>query len=222
VKERRAVIFDLDGTLVDSAPDIATALNKALAKDGLPPLALPEVKAMVGSGARRLVERALGAKASADVSVETTLREFLEAYRARPAHDTRLYAGALELLETLHRDGVRLGIATNKPTDLTHAIVNALGVLKLFRAVTGSAPGVALKPEPDLLRTCLTELGVVPQAAVMVGDSGADAGAAKAAGMRCVLVRHGYSAEAVDGLGADAVIDGFGDMEAVRALLLKP
>lgn len=217
----RAVIFDLDGTLADSAPDIAAALNVALADAGHAPLDLGTVKTMVGAGARRLVERALATNGDAGRRVSTAAvhAAFLDAYHARSAHLTTLYPGAREVLADLAAQGVRLGVCTNKPHDLTLAILEALNVRVLFGSVAGSVPGAALKPAPDLLRKVLAELDVEPGSAVMVGDSRADAGAACAAGTRCILISHGYSAESVEQIGADAVVAGFLDMGPAIAAL---
>ncbi len=207
-QRRRTILFDLDGTLVDSAPDIAAALNDALAGASIPPLDLATVKSYVGSGARLLVERALGSsgQARSRADVDDILKRFLVSYRETPACLTRLYPGMADLLLRLSKEGTALGIATNKPQDLTHAILEALSIRQMFDAVAASLPGLALKPAPDLILKALEELGTATGDAVMLGDSRADLEAARAAGCRIVLVTHGYSGEPVGTLGADAVI----------------
>jgi phosphoglycolate phosphatase len=170
---------------------------------------------MVGGGARLLCERALAANGIEGQGQRTDglHKAFLETYRARPCVETALYPGARDALTRLGRLGLNVGIATNKPDDLTQAIVDALGIRSALRAVVGSVPGLALKPAPDmLLRTC-EALGVAPLEAVMVGDSRADLEAARAAGMRCILFTHGYSAEPVETLGADVVLDSFAELD---------
>ncbi len=214
----KAVVFDLDGTLVDSAPDIRDALNRALADSGRDALDLGTVKGMVGAGARRLVERALAGGSEAG-EIDAVLARFLAHYHARPAVLTTVFAGACAVLDELRDRGVALGIATNKPHDLTLEIVDRLGVGRHFGAVHGSAPGRALKPAPDLILAALAELGVAPRDALMVGDSGADARAAHAAGTRLVLLSHGYAQEPLETLGAEAVLPDFAALgRVVRAL----
>lgn len=212
VAPSRAVIFDLDGTLVDSAPDIAAALNAALAEWQLAPLPLETIKTMVGGGARRLVERALAnhGGTAAVPPIDDVLSAFLVAYRAEPAVRTVLYPEARETLRALASAGVPLGIATNKPQDLTLAILDAVSIRGHFGAVVGSTDGMALKPAPDMLLAVLAELEAEPAASIMVGDSAADVGAAGAAGMRILLLNHGYNQEPLESLGADGVFAGFG------------
>lgn len=220
-KSRRAVIFDLDGTLVDSAPDIHHALNAALARFGAPPLDLETVKGLVGGGARRLVERALAATGPASGNVDTVLRAFLDAYAAEPAARTQVYPGACETLAALTEGGVALGIATNKPQALTDAVLEALGLRPLFGSVIGSRDGLALKPAPDILRLALAELGVSPERAVMVGDSAADVGAAQAAGVPVHLLAHGYNHGALTTLAADAIHPDFASLRPVLIRVLS-
>jgi phosphoglycolate phosphatase len=215
-----AVVFDLDGTLADSAPDIAAALNVALAVHELAPLDLATIKTMVGGGACRLVERALAGQPG--IEAGPVLAGFLAAYRAAPARATVLYPGAKDLLAALRRRGIRLAICTNKPHDLTEAIVAALGLAPWLDAVTGSTPGMALKPDPAMLRKILVNQGVAPRSALMVGDSEADAGAARALGCPVVLLAHGYSAKPVAELGADGVYADFAALAAGLGLDLQP
>lgn len=215
----RAVLFDLDGTLVDSAPDIAAALNAALRASGRTPIDLTTVKAMVGAGARRLVERALGAEETpaGAAHVEACLAAFLAAYRQNPARLTTLYPNVREMLAELASADIRLGVVTNKPHDLTKAILEALDLASMFGAVCGCRPGVALKPAPDLLRSACADLGVEARDVVMVGDSAADVGAARAFGCPVVLLAHGYNSEPVAALGADGMAADFADLRRVLA-----
>ena len=190
----RAAIFDLDGTLADSAPDIAAALNRALVEAGYAPFDLAGATAMVGAGAKKLVERALAARgAVADAAqVDALHARFIAHYDAHPCVHTRLYPGAREALEAL-----------------AARVIDALGIAGLFGAVVGGREGVPLKPAADMVHLVMRELGVGSGRAVFVGDSAADLGAGRAAGLPVVLMAHGYSDRPVAALGADATVAGF-------------
>jgi phosphoglycolate phosphatase len=217
-----AVVFDLDGTLVDSVGDIADALNAALYRSGLDRIDdETSVKRMVGRGSRRLVERALAvAGVAAEPEIVTSLLDaFLAAYRAAPCVRTSLYPGARGVLEGLRADGMRLGVCTNKPAEITDAILDRLAIGALFHSVVGGGQGLPLKPAPHMLERALAELGVAAGAAVMIGDGAADVGAGRAAGVPVILLAHGYSATPVGELGADALASGFEDLPRALAAL---
>ncbi|MDO9382903.1 MAG: HAD-IA family hydrolase [Hyphomicrobiaceae bacterium] len=208
----QAVVFDLDGTLADSLPDIAAALNSALAEAGMAQLAEQTVRTMVGNGSEILVERAIRevgrgrthADAAADIHAS-----FLAAYDRAPCVHTRLYPGARHVLDALAAQGVRLGVCTNKPQQITAGVLDKLGITPLFGSVVGGNATDPLKPAPVMLRRVLQELAAEPKLSVMVGDSGADAGAARAAGTALILLQHGYCQDDLADLGADAVLPGF-------------
>lgn len=211
----QAVVFDLDGTLADSLPDIAAALNVALAQSGMTPLAEPAVRRMIGNGSEILVKRAIAAAVNDDASqqlADDVHATFLAAYDQSPCVHTRLYPGAREVLDALVLQGVALGICTNKPQEITTGVLDRLGIASLFGSVAGGNAAEPLKPSPDMLRRVLKELAAEPEASVMVGDSAADSQAARAAGTALILLEHGYCQEALSGLGADAVVPGFGDL----------
>ena len=206
-----AAIFDLDGTLADSVPDIAAALNGALTDAGLAPFDVASVTNMVGAGARRLVERSLLARGAAPsrALADQVHGRFIAHYEAHPCVHTKLYPGARAALDELAGQGWRMGICTNKPEPLAVAVVAALGIAPLFGAVTGGRTGTPLKPAPDMIRLVLIALKSSPDDTVFIGDSAADLGAGRAAGLPVILMAHGYSDTPVATLGADRVVAGF-------------
>ena len=211
-----AVVFDLDGTLVDTLPDLSAAVEALLRERALDAPPAAEVRAMIGDGARRLVERAFawaGAPVDAD-GLDVAHGRFLEIYNAAPCRASRLYPGVETTLETLAGKGLRLGLCTNKPQAPTEAILEALGIERFFRAVIGGDAVPRRKPDPAHLLAVLDRLGVVPAAALMVGDSRNDLASARAAGVACVLVDYGYTPVPAQKLGADRVIGGFAELLA--------
>ncbi|MCK6520109.1 phosphoglycolate phosphatase [Myxococcota bacterium] len=211
-------VFDLDGTLVDSAPSIALALNKTLATVDLPPLSLHAVQGMIGEGAFTLVLRALVASGAEDrLDVSAVCRSFLDIYRALEAEGTTAFPGADALLRALHAKGTPLGLCTNKPDAPTFQVLDHLGWTGLFRAVLGGDARPYRKPDPRHLQDVILALG--GGQAVMIGDSATDLGAAKAAGVPCVLIRHGYSVADVATMGADAVVSHLDELPRAVARL---
>ena len=202
----KAVIFDLDGTLIDSAPDIAHALNRATEKRGIEPFALEQIKEMIGGGVPQLVERALRARGLPDSGLMPLVEEFIALYRDNLTTRTKIYEGARELLEQLHGEGRRLGICTNKNHELTVEILEQLDLAKYFASVIGEREGRARKPDAAPLLEVVAELRASPKDALMAGDSEADVACARAAKMPVLVVDFGYSRTAPEALGADAVI----------------
>lgn len=228
---KRAAIFDLDGTLADSAPDIAGALNRALRHSGLPQLPTPDVIAMVGHGALSLCERALKAldQSTGRAALEALHAGFLAEYDKVPCGETRLYPGALACLDRLGDDGWHLAICTNKPQMLAEQVLDALAIRHRFGVVIGGRDGIPLKPSAAMVELALDGIGMAGSAlqqgrsgcgAVFIGDSKADLGAARATGLPVVLLTHGYSSLPVSTLGADAVLDGFDGLAATLAELV--
>jgi phosphoglycolate phosphatase len=217
-----AVVFDLDGTLVDSAPDIAAILNATLAEAGLAAFETQTVKTMIGGGSRRLIERALAARGETGEArqIDRLTAEFERRYEAEPCRHTRTFPGARQLLAALASQQVRLGLCTNKPGTVTRLLLAALDLDRFFAAVVTGSDGVAKKPDPAMLRRVLADLDTEPAQAVMLGDSAADVGCARGAGCPVLLVSFGYSATPARKLGADAVIDSFEEALPVLAQLV--
>jgi phosphoglycolate phosphatase len=200
------VVFDLDGTLIDSAEDIKTAVNRTLARlsPGLPPLPLERVRSFVGDGAKLLLERCLG-EVGLDREPGSVLPLFLESYRGCLLDTTRLYPGVTEtLLRLADRD---LAVLTNKPGAMSRRIVEGLGLGGRFVRVYGGDDLPARKPDPVGLVRLLDEVGVAPQQAVMVGDSAVDVRTGRAAGVRTIGVTYGFDTDRLLAEGPDRRID---------------
>lgn len=217
----RAVVFDLDGTLIDSAGDIAGALNAALEMSRLAPFSEAEVRLMVGGGARVLIERALTARAAATDSAlaERLHGDFLAVYRSASVARTVVYDHGRALLGELAQRGIKRAICTNKPLAITEDVLAKLDLRTSFEAVVGATDELPKKPHPAMLHAAIGALGVEPQHCVMIGDSGADVGAARAAGVPVIAVSFGYSRVPPHALGADLLIDSLAEVvPAVRQL----
>ena len=209
-----AVVWDLDGTLVESAPDLANALNAILAEKGLAPRSVDAVRMMIGAGVPKLIERGFRAAGAPldEAELNAVVPRFMERYLACATDNTYLIDGARDVLEQCRLAGLDQGLCTNKPEAVTRKILAKLGVDHDFGGVRGGDSTPARKPDPLPLLTCLEGLGASPAKAVMVGDSGADVGAAKAAGVRILLVPDGYTGVTPESLGADRVVENLADV----------
>lgn len=211
------VVFDLDGTLIDSAPDIAQAVNTLLAEDGLPAHSLEAVRGMIGNGLETLVERAYVAHGvHLDPQTLTTRQTRMSAIYAGALVDlTRLRAGAHEAVDTVCALGLSCGVVTNKPEGFSRQILDHFDLLSSLNVVIGGDSGMPKKPAPDMLLAACARVAVAPGRTILIGDSRADLGCARAAGIRCILVRGGYTDQPADALGADLVIDELTDLPAL-------
>lgn len=217
----RAVAFDLDGTLVDSAADLMHASNALLAELGRPPVDLPAVRSFIGDGAAKLVERILAATGDLPEPEETAahVRRFLAIYEADPSAHSSLYPGVADTLKSLAEAGLTLGICTNKPMAATRLLLADLGIAGLFAAVVGGDSFPSRKPSPEPVLGLLDRMGVRPEDTAFVGDNEHDVAAARAAGLARVLVlRYGYARVPLDSLPHDGILERFGDLtEALSA-----
>ncbi|MGK9167286.1 HAD-IA family hydrolase [Inquilinus limosus] len=187
----KAAIFDLDGTLVDSAPDITHAVNRMLADRGAPAQEVSFIETLVGEGARALVAKLHRALDLPAEDVDRDTRIYLDYYAARPVAESRLYADAATALPALRAAGIRLGVCTNKPQALAEQVLDRLGLLAHLSAVVGADTTPHVKPDPRPLLHTLDALGAAPGEAVYVGDTGIDLACARAAGVPCRIVDWG-------------------------------
>lgn len=217
-----SIVFDLDGTLVDSAPDLGRVLNLLLAREGLPALPLADIRPMVGRGARCLLERGFRAagESAPDGRLEALVSEFLELYAADIARLSAPFPGVRAAVARLRAAGARLGVCTNKKEGLSRQLLEALDLLSSFDAVLGADSVPARKPDPGHVLAVVAALGGAPGRAVMVGDSAADVNAAKAAEVPVIAVAYGYTDIPARDLGADAVVEHFGEVVPRIAALL--
>jgi len=204
----RGVLFDLDGTLIDSAPDLAGAANRLRADHGLEPLPLETLRPMVGSGARGMVGVAFGV-APGDARFESLRDAFLAHYEAGLLERTRPFEGVAEMLSTLEAAGIAWGIVTNKATRFTAPIVAGLGLAQRAGVVVCGDTTPHAKPHPEPLLHAARTLALVPASVVYVGDDLRDAQAARAAGMPMLAATWGYLGlgEPVHDWGADALLE---------------
>jgi phosphoglycolate phosphatase len=217
--KRTALVFDLDGTLVDSLPDLEAALVATLREVGAPALSRDEVRGMIGDGTAALVSRALAARGLPPAMLSERLARFLALYEAAPVARSRPYPGVPETLAALRRDGRSLAVCTNKPQRATLAVLSGLGLEEFFAGIIGGDVLPVKKPDPGHLRAAIEAIGAMPGDAVMIGDNEHDVATAKAAGVPVILVRYGYHRVALDSLPADIQIDGFYELRDALARL---
>ena len=212
----KAVVFDLDGTLVDTVGDLAGAMNYALRLNNRPTRTLEECAAMIGNGVRTFAERALG---SEHLHItEKVMGEMMEYYPDHCTEKTAIYDGMMELVEALIKQGISIAVLTNKDHPAAERIVSHYFPGK-FKYVIGSTKGGTVKPEPDTLLGLLNEMGVTPEEAIMVGDSQPDIEVGIAAGVMPVGVTWGFRSEAeLRDAGAEVIVDEPGEILKTKTI----
>ncbi len=209
-----AIIFDLDGTLVDTAPDLAAALNAVLVAEGQAPVSPSDLRHLVGHGVRAMFEHAL-LRSSADVSSErmaNLTEQFLTHYRTNIAKSSKPFPRVPETLDRLANTGAGLGVCTNKAHDLTELLLNELSLTRHFPAVVGGGRTPYNKPDPRHVFAVMKALNGNCRRAVFVGDSVIDVQAARAAEIPVIAMSYGYTPVPARELGADAVLDDFAEL----------
>ncbi len=212
-----AVVWDLDGTLVDSAPDLASALNTVLDMRGFAPLPLTMVRSMIGNGVAKLVERgfnAVGIRPDA-AQLDQLVSLFVQEYSTCLTEYTRPYPHVVTMLNHIQALGIRMGVCTNKPEAASRQILKALGLSGYFSSVVGGDTTPARKPDPLPLLTCLRELIAEPASSLMIGDSVTDVQTARAAIVAVGVVPWGYRSVSVEKLGADFIIRNAGELSGL-------
>ncbi|MEC9368817.1 MAG: HAD-IA family hydrolase [Pseudomonadota bacterium] len=216
------LVFDLDGTLVDTAPDLIGTLNHVLGGAGYGPRTLAEIRPFISFGARRMIEEGLRAHGTEKPrrDVDALLEAFLAHYGENVANESRTYPGVEAFLEQAKGAGARLAICTNKRADLSNQLIGALGLNRFFHAVAGRDTFPVCKPHPDHLTGAVQMARGNPARAIMIGDSETDIATAKAAGIPVVAVTFGYSETPVAAFGPDMQISHYDELDqAVSSLL---
>ena len=210
------VVFDLDGTLIDTAPDLVDTLNMILACEGLPAMPFAAARNMIGGGARMLIERGLAAdgRPGSRAEVDRLYRDFVAHYGDHIADRSRPFPGLEAALDQLAAAGWRFAVCTNKLEGLSLRLLDALGLSRRFDAICGQDTFGVQKPHPDILLHTIRRARGAPERAIMVGDSANDIDVARAARVPVIAVEFGYTEVPVARLGADRIIDGYAGLPA--------
>jgi phosphoglycolate phosphatase len=212
----RTIVFDLDGTLIDTAPDLIATLNITLAREGMAPVPYEEARKMIGGGARGMIEKALMADGRADARAELDrmFGDFVAHYAEHIADHSRPFPYLEAVLDRLAADGYRLAVCTNKLEWLSVRLLDTLNLTRHFAAICGQDTFGMQKPNPEVLRRTIVKAGGAPDRAIMVGDSGTDVRTARAASLPVIAVTFGYSEVPIESLQPDRLISSYGELEA--------
>jgi phosphoglycolate phosphatase len=219
------IAFDLDGTLVDTAPDLISALNFVLDREGMPPVPLDAARNMIGAGARKLIERGLEleGRAASVSDIDRLTADFIDYYAAHIADASRPFEGLEGALDDLAARGCRLAVCTNKLEWLSRRLLDELGLSQRFAAICGADTFGVSKPDPAILRQTIARASGNLSSSIMVGDAGTDVGVARRAGIPVIGVTFGYTDIPIAELKPDRVIAHMRDLPvAVDELLWRP
>jgi len=220
----RMIVFDLDGTLVDTAPDLINALNYVLDREGLPPVPLKSARNMIGAGARRLLERGLevDGRSVGLEDIDRLTKDFIDYYAAHIADASRPFEGLEGALDDLAARGYRFAVCTNKLEWLSKRLLDQLGLSARFAAICGADTFGVSKPDPAILQQTIARAGGQLSAAIMVGDAGPDIGVARRAGIPVIGVGFGYTEVPIAELKPDRLITHMRELPgAVQSLMLQ-
>ena len=221
---RPILVFDLDGTLVETATDLVATLNVVLEQEGLAPVRYEEARSMVGHGARALIERGLAANnvTHDTATIDRLFDTYIAYYAAHIADTSRPFEGVEAALDHFAAEGWLLSVCTNKLEGLSKLLLDALGLSSRFAAICGADTFAARKPDPLALTETIRRAGGDPRRAIMIGDSITDIDTAKAAGIPVIAVDFGYTTIPVTELGPDVVISHFDELaDAVAGLMVR-
>ena len=220
----RTVVFDLDGTLVDTAPDLINALNFVLGREGLPPVPLHSARNLIGAGARRLIERGLELEGRAATTDDITrlMGDFIDYYAAHIADVSRPFEGLEGALDDLNTLGYRFAVCTNKLEWLSKLLLDQLGLSSRFSAICGADTFGISKPDPAILQQTIARAGGQLASTIMVGDAGPDIGVARSAGIPVIGVEFGYTEVPIADLKPDRLINHMRDLPAAVESLMLP
>jgi phosphoglycolate phosphatase len=216
------IVFDLDGTLIDTAPDLVDTLNVIFVRDGLPPLPYDTARNLIGGGIRAMIARAIEThgRAVSPEKFEQMFADFTAHYSEHIADRSRPFPGLVEALDVLANDRFHLAVCTNKLERLSRRLLDAFSLTQRFTTICGQDTFGIQKPDPDILRQTIAAAGGAPQHAIMIGDSETDIRTARAAGVPVIAVNFGYSAQPVAKLRPDRVISRFDQLtDAVSGFL---
>ncbi len=215
------IVFDLDGTLVDTAPDLVDTLNVIFAREALPPVPYETARNLIGGGARMMIARGMEAEGRtlAAGELDRLFADFIAYYSDHIAIGSRLFPGVLEAMDQLGARGARFAICTNKLERLSVLLLETLGIADRFAAICGQDTFGMQKPDPEVLRRTIAAAGGSMQGAVMIGDSATDIHTARAAGVPVIAVDFGYSDRPVADYAPDRIIGHFSQLPAAIAAL---
>ena len=205
------LLFDLDGTLADTAPDLCAAMNYVLSTKGLEPVPIEIVKGMIGGGARMILKRGLAYRnvSLSESELDKNVDDFVAWYMDNIDKHTEIFPHVEDILQTAQKADISLAVVTNKRFDLSEKLLTRLGLLKYFGTLVAGDTLPTRKPDPGMIYEAMKRLDGDPSQTIMVGDSAADTQAAQNAGIPCICVTFGYSLEPVQSLGAEAIIDDY-------------